>query len=100
MDIEDDEEQGGRNTLKFPVTSWIHVILIIVTIISCYFGLSSSITSAVAQTAKNTTDITVIQGAIQGIEMSNQKMEDDLTYFHKQYDQDMNKYIRSPHDQH
>lgn len=94
-----DEEQSTMRLseatrIQLSVSSWLHVVLLIITIVSCYFGLQASISNAVQTSAKNTADILAVQQEQFGQKMQMQQVLDDLKYFRQQYNDDMNKYVR------
>lgn len=95
----EDVRLGEATRIQLSVSSWFHVILLIITIVSCYFGLQASISNALQQTAKNTADIVAVQTEQVTMKMQVQQILDDLKYFHSQYNDDMNKYVRDRNKQ-
>lgn len=80
--------------LSLSISSWWHVVVIIIAMCACYFGLQAKMekaidqsTLALDQSTKNNDQIMLMQSDIRSV-------REDVGWFRKQYEQDMARYIR------
>lgn len=80
-----------KTIVRLSISSWIHVIVILVTMVSTvvwlYSRISTDVAAAIQQSAENA----------KGLADSNRtilQMQMELKFFHEQYEKDMQRYIR------
>lgn len=72
----------------------LNFIVTIVTIALAFAALRADTFTALAAIGRQESVIQSQQAVIMDMRMSMQEMKDDLGFFHRQYNEDMNKYIR------
>lgn len=95
---EQPEPIDDRTKINLSISSWWHVLVIVVVIAGTFFNLRAELTSTKAQSEKNAVDLVETQKALFEVKMYMQSISDNVKYFREQYDRDMSKYIRDPGD--
>lgn len=91
MDREVIKTVGGLNiTMGF----MLNVFITLTTIIIAFASIRSDTFKALEEITKQEKIIQIQQEAIMDLRMTVQKISMDQDYFHKQYNEDMNRYIR------
>lgn len=87
-----------RTPIKVPLASWIHVILIVATMVGCYLGLKYDIQGAIEVNRHHTEAINEIQKQTVQMRMDIQGTQQEIKFFHKRFEDLANKYFRDYDD--
>jgi prefoldin subunit 5 len=83
-----------KTQVKLTISSWYHVMVIVGVIVAIYFGLRQDVTTAISTSAKNAEDLRTAQQSIMDMRLDVQRINDNITWFRQQYEQDMKRYVR------
>jgi hypothetical protein len=83
-----------KTTINLSISSWWHVAVIIVVIVSCYFGLKADTDRAVSLSNATANQQRLTDEKVNSMQMDIRSVADDVKWFRQQYERDMSKYIR------
>lgn len=98
MDDKPNIAVSEKTIVQLKISSWVHVVVILATILGIYFSIRSDIATAIRIGSENADTIKSFQSAIFDLQISNIEIKSDLKNFHNTYEHDSNKYIRNSKD--
>lgn len=78
-----ENEIDNQTKISLPISSWYQVMVVIGTILFCYFSLKSDLSSTTVQTNKNAQDFVNLQGQFFDMKLNLNEISSDLKYLRK-----------------
>lgn len=77
-----------KTQISLTISSWWHVVIIVGTIIACYFGLQAKTDEALSMSRDTAAKQAILSDQLHGLQMNIQSITDNVKYFREQYERD------------